>query len=140
MRMHLKVTEDYGLIPVESDLAAVKYLFNREVGTILACDVKICRNYPNLQRFMTFISLTFDMQSHFEEKEAYRYWLTMKAGFYDAIVVPNGNTIFKARSIAFDEMEEDAFNEMFSAAIDVFLKEFGKGQTEDDILRVVGYG
>ena len=140
MRMHLKVTDDYGLVPVPSDVAAVKYIYNRKVGDILSADVKICRSYPQLQRFMKFIAITFDMQEHFDSKPAYRYWLTMKAGYFDTIVAPNGNTMFKAKSIAFAEMEEDEFREVFSSCIDVFLKEFGQGQTEDDILQVVGFG
>ena len=138
--MHLKVTPDYGLVPVTSDVAAVKYLFNRTPGDILSCDVKICRNYDNLKRFMKFIQISFDMQDFFTEPEAYRYWITMKSGFFNAIVFPSGKTMFKARSIAFDEMEEDEFNELFSTAIDVFLREYGKGQTEDDILNIVGFG
>ncbi|MCK4705870.1 MAG: DUF1367 family protein [Gammaproteobacteria bacterium] len=138
--MHLKVTEDYGLVPVASDVDAAKYLFNRTVGDILACDVKISRNYPNLKRFMKFIQVSYDMQDFFTEKEVYRYWITMKSGFFDTIVFPSGKAVFKARSVAFDEMEEDEFNELFSAAIDVFLREYGQGQTEDDILNVVGFG
>lgn len=139
MRMYLKVTEDYGLIPVPSNEDGVKYLYNRKVGDVLTTDVKVCRSYENLQRFHVFIRETFAMQEFFDNKETYRYWLTMKAGYFDTIVTPAGKAIFKAHSIAFDNMEEDEFKKVFSNCIDVFLKEFGQGQTEQDILNVIGF-
>ena len=137
MKMYLKVTPDYGLIPIDPE--GIKYVYNRKIGQELSCDVKIVRNYENLQRFFVLVNITFDMQDHFEEKEAYRYWLIMKAGYFDTIIAPNGNTIYKAKSIAFESMNENEFREVFSAVIDVFLKQFGTGQTENDILQVIGF-
>jgi hypothetical protein len=137
MKMYLRVTPDYGLIPIDAE--GIKYVFNRKIGSELSCEVKIVRNYENLQRFFVLINTTFDMQDHFDEKEAYRYWLIMKAGYFDTIIAPNGNTIYKAKSLAFENMDEHEFREVFSAVIDVFLKQFGKGQTENDILQVIGF-
>jgi hypothetical protein len=139
MKMFMKVTPDYGLIPVQSDDKAIKYIYNRKVGQVLSCEVKQVRSYENLQRFMVFINMTFDMQEFFDEKEVYRYYLTMKAGFFDTIVTPAGKTIFKTKSLAFENMPEEEFREVFSSCIDVFLKDFGNGQTEEDILNVIGF-
>ena len=97
------------------------------------------RNYENHKRFFAFLKTTFDMQEHFTEMEHYRRWLIMKAGYYYTIVAPNGNTIFMPQSISFDAMEEPEFQELFSACIDVFLRELGKGITEDELRRVIDF-
>lgn len=128
---------DNKLIPHDAETLA--YIARRKDGEVIVADIKRARSYPNHKRFMSFIAVTFDMQEHFDSKEAYRYWITMKAGWFDPIVVPNGNTIFKAKSIAFENMEEEDFRELFSSCIDVFLKELGKGMTEADILRVIEF-
>ena len=137
MKCHLRITRDFELIPVEPE--AVKYIFNRSEGDILSCDIKIARSYPQLKRFMKFIQVCFDMQEHFEQQEAFRYWLVMKAGYFDTIVAPNGNTMFKAKSLAFDNMDEDVFVKVFSECIDVFLKEFGNGMSESDLMEIIGF-
>ena len=108
-------------------------------GTIVKAKVTVPRNYKYHQKFFVFIKATFDMQEHFEDMEVYRKWITMKAGWFDTIHSPNGNTVFAAKSISFDSMEEDEFEKLFSACIDVFLKELGNGITEDELRRVVEF-
>ncbi len=137
VKTHLRVDENYGLTPVDDE--GIKYVYNRKVGDVLSCEIKQCRSYPQLKRFMAFIQVTFDMQDYFDNKESYRYWLTMKAGYFDSIVAPNGNVMFKAHSLAFDNMDEDVFKKVFSNCIDVFLKEYGDGLTEDALLEIVGF-
>ena len=96
------VDSDFSLIPKGAD--TMKYVLNRKAGDVIRADIKISRNYENHKRFFSFLSATYDMQEHFEQPEAYRKWLTMKAGYFDTIVAPNGNTIFMPQSIAFDAM------------------------------------
>jgi len=137
MKTYLKVTPDYGLTP--TDDAGIAYIYNRKAGDILECEIKQCRSYPQLKRFMKFIQVTFDMQTHFDNVESFRYWLTMKAGYFDSIVAPNGNVMFKAHSLAFQNMDEEEFMKVFSNCIDVFLKEYGNGLTEDALLEIIGF-
>jgi len=124
---------------VAHDEPTRKYILRRRPQQIITADIKQTRSYPQLKRFMSFVNCTFDMQDHFDTVEAYRYWLTMKAGYFDTIVAPNGNVMFKARSISFEEMEEQEFVKMFSAAINVFLKELGKGLTEKQVMTAIDY-
>ena len=135
--MYLRVTHDYGLTPVDDE--GIAYLYRRSPDDVLKCDVKTSRSYPQLKRFMKFIQICFDMQDHFDKQEAFRYWLTMKAGYFDTVVAPNGNVMFKPKSIAFDNMDEEVFIKVFSECIDVFLSEFGNGLTEDALLEIVGF-
>jgi len=116
------------------------YVQRRKPGTIISAEIKIARNYENHKRFFSFIKTTFDMQEHFEIMEIYRKWITMKAGYFDTIVTPSGSTIFAAKSISFESMDEDEFKALFDTAINVFLKELGNGITESELMRVIDYG
>ena len=65
------------------------------------------RHYKNHRRFFSFIKSTFDMQEHFDDRDVFRKWLTMKAGYFDAVVKPKNQTIFMPQSIAFEKMDAD---------------------------------
>lgn len=108
-------------------------------GVVIKCEFFLNRDYQKHKKFFAFLKATFDMQEHFTEMDNYRTWLTMKAGWYDTIVAPNGRVIFQPKSIAFDKMEQDDFNKLYSTCIDVFLRELGKGITQDQLLRVVEF-
>ena len=137
MKAFFKIDDDFSLMPHDDETR--KYILRRKPGQIIRAEIKQSRNYENHKRFFSFINTTFHMQDHFDEQEAYRYWLTLKCGYFDTIVAPNGITMFKARSIAFDSMQEDEFRKLFSAAIDVFLKELGNGLTESQVMAAIEY-
>ena len=137
MKAFFHVDDNFCLVP--HDEATQKYMLNRKEGQVISAEIKQARSYPQLERFMKFIDVTFDMQEFYEEKKAYRYWLTMKCGYFDAIATPNGSTIFKAHSISFESMAEDEFRTLFSRAIDVFLRELGNGLTEAQVMAVINF-
>ena len=116
------------------------YINRREPGTVISADIKQARNYEQHKRFFSFLETTFDMQDHFTEPEAYRKWITMKSGYFDTIVTPKGDTLFVAQSISFEAMDEDIFKKLFDTAIDVFIRELGKGLTDQELLRAIDYG
>ena len=133
----LAMTPSGGLVPAdESSREAVAKIGQ---GEIIKTSFRKSRNYENHKRFFAFINTTFDMQEHFTEFESYRRWLVMKAGRFTACVAPNGNTMFFPESIAFDQMDEDQFQSLFSDCINVFLRELGKGMTEDELMRVIEF-
>lgn len=137
MKAFVRVLPDHKLVAADEDTE--KYLNNRKPGDVLSLEIKIARNYENHKRFFSFIKQTFDMQDHFTEIEAYRKWITLQAGYFDTIIEPNGRARLIPQSIAFEKMEEDEFQELFSAAIDVFLRELGAGLTENDVLQAISY-
>ena len=137
MEAFLFKTQNGWLVPADDEdrdkLSKVK------PGSIIKIKFGVPRNYKFHQKFFAFVKATFDMQEFFDSMEAYRKWLTMKAGWYDTIQTPKGKTIFHAKSISFDAMEEDEFEKLFSACIDVFLRELGNGITEDELRRVIDF-
>lgn len=137
MKAFFSISQNKLLLPHNEETR--EYVSKLQVGTVISADIKKARNYENHKRFFAFIKITFDMQEFFTEIEAYRYWLTMKCGWFDTIVAPNGFTIFKAKSISFESMDEIEFNKLFSSAIDVFLESFGKDVSYDDLLQAVSF-
>ncbi|MFV9181283.1 DUF1367 family protein, partial [Serratia marcescens] len=51
--------------------------------------------------------------------DAYRAWVTVEAGHYDAIQLPDGTLRKHPRSIAFANMDETEFHQLYKAALDV---------------------
>lgn len=54
--------------------------------------------------------------------EAYRYWVIVEAGHYDAIQLPDGTLRKHPRSIAFASMDELEFQQLYRAALDVLWR------------------
>ena len=109
------------------------------MGAVFGVDYTKTRNYENHKRFFSFITCTFDMQEHFENKDVYRKWLTMKAGYFETVVTPKGETIFLPDSISFEKMDEVEFKELFNKCINVFLREVGGGCTKAELMHVIGF-
>ncbi len=138
MKAFFKLSSDLELIPHNQE--TLNWMSKRKPGQVISANIKEVRNYENHKRFFSFINTTFDMQEHFDNVKIYRKWITMKAGYFDTIVTPKGDTLFIAQSLSFADMDEDKFKELFSTAIDVFLKELGNGIIESDLMRVIDYG
>ena len=128
------------VVLVPHDDPTKKYVGRRSDGQVLVTDIKQARSYGNHKRFFDFLQATFDMQEFYQELEQYRRWITVAAGWFDIMVYPDGTTQLNPKSISFENMEEDEFRLLFSSAINAFLEEFGQGQTEADILRIISYG
>ena len=102
---------------------AIEALARIPEGTHVMVELRQSRNIGNHRRFFSFLNAVFDMQEFFDNKEALRRWLIMKAGRYKIIQFPNGYTHYEPESIAWEKMDEGAFKELFSDIIDVVLKE-----------------
>lgn len=54
--------------------------------------------------------------------DAYRAWVTVEAGHFDAIELPDGTLRKHPRSIAFANMDETEFQQLYKAALDVLWR------------------
>ena len=70
------------------------------------------RNYENHKRFFKFLEVAFDNQDFYDDIELLRKALQMASGHFEELIIrdKNGNvtTHYIPKSIAFDEMDEDA--------------------------------
>ena len=54
--------------------------------------------------------------------DAYRAWVIVEAGHYDAIQLPDGSLRKHPRSISFSNMDEIEFQQLYKAALDVLWR------------------
>ena len=101
------------------------------------------RNYENHKRFFKFLEVAFDNQDFYENPEELRIALQMASGHFSPLVIQdkhgNVTTHYIPKSIAFEEMEEPEFQELFKKCIGAFLSRYGNGISEEQILRIVEF-
>ncbi len=82
------------------------------------------------KRGFAFMQAVFDLQDDFDDFDVFRKWLTMKAGFFEVMVVPgmsmggrdvSAGEIFLPQSLAFENMEEAEFRSCIQKMITAFL-------------------
>lgn len=76
------------------------------------------RNSKFHRKFMALLNLGYDNQEYYNNFEDYREVMIMRAGFYKATHSPKGTT-YKAKSIAFENMDEVEFEELFNKVLDL---------------------
>lgn len=98
------------------------------MGEVMA-DIKANRNPGNHKRFFAFVNQSFDMQDEFDEKDIWRKYITMKAGFFDEVVTAKG-VQYWPRSISWDELDEIEFKDLFSKVTNAFIRYYGQDLNE----------
>ena len=134
---------------VPSSEADAELLTKIKIGAIVKLKLTRMRNYKFHRKFFALVSFAFDYWNPTEipdprwpdiipEKnmDRFRKDLIIRAGYYDATYRLNGDIRIEAKSIAFANMSEDEFEKLFSATIDVVLKEVCTQYT-DEMLRGV---
>ena len=135
------------LVPASE--ADAELLTKIKIGAIVKLKLTRMRNYKFHRKYFALVSLAFDYWNPTElpdprwpdiipEKnmDRFRKDLIIRAGYYDATYRLNGDIRIEAKSIAFANMTEDEFEKLFSATIDVVLKEVCTQYT-DEMLRGV---
>ena len=134
-----------GYYPANED-EAVK--FERfKLGAILRCKISEMRNPKRFRRWWILAKLAFDYWTEMyqmpEHKgvriepnfDKFRQDLTINSGFFHWVVRLNGDAVKEADSLAWSSMTEDSFDKLYSASINVVLKEVYKMQMSEDELR-----
>lgn len=107
----------YGLQPVfNSDYEKLKES-KLKMGEVYEVEIKKKRNYEFHKKFFALINLCHDNQEHFDYFDDTREYLTIKAGYYRKIMMPNGNIQVRAKSISFANMDEIEFEDLYQKTI-----------------------
>ena len=142
MKEVFRTNANHGLIP---DTQAALDMFDKMPDDCLAIVEWIKkRNYENHKRFMALIDVTFDMQEQQENKEIWRQHIQMLAGHFQTIIFEDVDgyitTQYWPKSIKYEKLDETEFQELFGRVIQAFLDRYGKGTTEEELLRVIDFG
>jgi hypothetical protein len=107
----------YGLQPVfNSDYEKLKES-KLKMGEVYEVEIKKKRNYEFHKKFFALINLCHENQDIFDYYDDTREYLTIKAGYYRKIMMPNGNIQVRAKSISFATMDEIEFEELYQRVI-----------------------
>lgn len=118
-----------------------------KAGAAVRVEVKQIRNYKFLQKWFTLAKYAFDIWAEtmppgeyrgVEIKpsfERFRKDLIVLTGRFDAVYNARGEVRVEAKSIAFANMSEDDFEQLYSDTIDVILQKIlaGGRMTEEQL-------
>lgn len=118
-----------------------------KIGVPFSVTVKQPRNSKFHRKFMAMLNIGFDafeveVKEHNgfpvqKDFDRFRKDVIIAAGFYDLVSDIKGNVKAKAKSISFSNMDDEKFERVYSAAINVLLQRVLKSYTRDDLDRVV---
>ena len=93
-----------------------------KIGEDYECDVKLPRNIQFLKKFMALVRLGCDNNKRNMPFNAYRAYVTMKAGFVDVYDTEVGKMAIP-QSISFSNMDDTKFEKVYRAVLGVILKD-----------------
>ena len=121
-------------------------------GEIVMVDLKRRRNISFHRKYFALINMAYDLWCSrglqareyrgtpvLPNKNRFRKDLTILAGYYEPTYAYDGSLRLEAKSIAFESMGEDEFEELYSATIDVILNKVipDAGLTEERVREAV---
>ena len=121
-----------GLIPHSEEDADILKKYG--VGSVLRAEVREMRNPAFFRKWWALVKFAYDLWSETVERQTYKGALVeptldefrkniiILAGHYTATYTIKGELRLNAKSIAFANMKESDFEKLYSATIDVILK------------------
>ncbi len=112
-------------------------------GTAVRIQYKKVRNYQHHKKFFALIEYLYDIwappENHVGEKnrDQFREDIIILAGFYDRYVRVDGSTRIKAKSMSFGSMDQNTFDDLYSAVIDAGVKHICKNYTGESLREVL---
>ena len=133
------------LVPI--DQQAIDFLSKLKTGAGVTVEIKRHRNPAHHRKFFALLNLAYDA---WEPTEAtykgevvgknfvqFRNDITVMAGHYERAINLRGEVRLTAKSISFASMEQDEFDALYSATVNVILAKILTNYTRDDIDNVV---
>jgi hypothetical protein len=145
--LHLLRTQSGAFIPATEEDADLAKRF--KVGSVSRVELKLMRNSAHHRKFFALVKIAFDMWTETLPEQTWRGMpvqpnidhfrrdLIIAAGFHDVVWSTKkdteGNQQFRVipKSIAFANMSQPEFEQLYSAVIDVVLRMLpGRGLSE----------
>lgn len=130
--------DGYHLVPIDQEsLVALKKLPKDKP---LSCEIKRTRNYQFHKKFMAMVKIGCDNSKMIDKNgvpitfDAYRKYITIKAGFYKLYQTEKGNYI-EPESISFGSMKAERFEIVYKKVLDQVCIDIGT--TSEEIERSI---
>ena len=134
MKIYLK---KQGEVLVPSLPVDVEKLRQWKNGEILQVEITKPRNIKFHRKYFALLNIAFDNQDRYDNFEAFRQEVIMRAGYFKTHIHLSGKQSFSAASISFAKMDEFQFEDLFHKSIDVIINYFMPKASEEDIKKMV---
>lgn len=132
------------MIPArECDVSLIRNLNPDTLYTIKKAKTRNAKYFRKWWAMINFAYLHWEPEPPQEQRfkgltagkdlERFRKDITILAGHYDASYRLNGEVRVEAKSIAFDEMSEEEFNEFYKLCFDVIAAKVFSAKTQEEI-------
>ena len=122
-----------GLVPLySSDLEEKRKL---KIGETYQVEVKRPRNYQFHKKFFALLNIGWENTDVEMPFDTYRRWVTIRAGFYKVYHTPKGE-LYEPESIAFSNMDEDTFSEVYERVLSIILKDTGADKPDVEAMLI----
>jgi hypothetical protein len=122
-----------GLVPLySSDLEEKRKL---KIGETYQVEVKRPRNYQFHKKFFALLNIGWENTDVEMPFDTYRRWVTMRAGFYKVYHTPKGE-LYEPESIAFSNMDNDTFSEVYERVLSIILKDTGADKPDVEAMLI----
>ena len=109
-----------------------------KIGSTYEVTIKEMRNPLFNRKFFAMLRVAWDFLPEWEREkygnnpDMFRYAVEVKAGFCEMVYVPKSdNIVIKAKSIAFDKMNETDFEKVYNGVRDILIRDFVGSEHED---------
>jgi len=115
MKFHAEIDAQNRIKPLyDSDYEVLKKL---KKNTPLKFEVTQERNSKFHRKFMALVTMVFDNQEIYTDRDELRYDLTIEAGFWNEHTDFYGEVKRTAKSISFASMDETEFSTLYNAFV-----------------------
>ncbi len=131
---------DHGLFPcTDKDFDEKKKL---KIGETYQVEIKLARNYQFLKKYFALLNCAWEyqnerVQEHFHNsKESFRETVQIAAGYTETFYsIKRKEWLEKSQSIAFENMKEEEFADLYSKVKDVLYMTFLKHISQEEFER-----
>ena len=144
--MKIDFIKQYGGVLVPADDIEAEQMSRFKTGEMYAVDIKLVRNPGFHRKVFQFFSFCFEhwaCQREFlnesAQKDVFRKNLTVLAGYYDELVNIKGEIRIEAKSLSFGSMQQDEFEQCYSALINAAIKHIFPGSDENTYNQLMSF-
>lgn len=135
--MKILLTKRLGGLLAPGDQQAEEALKKIGQGELMQCEIKRPRNLSFHRKYFALLTLVFQNQEKYEDFEAFRAEVTMRAGWWEEHKHLSGKISFFPKSISFAKMDENDFSKLYDKTIDVLLEHFLPGTPRETLITEV---
>lgn len=103
---------------------AERYLQKVPYNEQVSVEIRRPRNPQFHKKFFAMLQMVYDNQETYTTFDAFRDEVVMRAGFWEQHVHLTGNVSYKAKSLAYEAMDEGEFADLFDKCAEVLMEYF----------------